>query len=356
MSRKRRGPHVYQRPGRAGFYAYVDRDTKDIALEAADEAQAIAALADLLQRRGVRAPRTASPALSDAFDKSHARSVVNHTKKTAYELFLNQRRLLRWFEARGIQAADEVTKAVVEDYKSERRLSARERAGEDGARRKVSAARVNRELDSLLVGLRQAVEDGAHPSVLEAVEKLREPRRAPHQARLGKGDLRRFLAAVDQRYRPLLRLVLGSAIRDEELRHLRPEWIQVRGGDRHLVVSPGRPGECRCHPDGWTTKSFASRAIPISTQTVKAARAYLAAPPPMDKRWVWEQIQRGCAAARVRPFSLHDLRRAWATGMVDAGTPLQHVSKWLGHADVQTTLRYLGVADERMPAPGMLPW
>ena len=40
-------------------------------------------------------------------------------------------------------------------------------------------------------------------------------------------------------------------------------------------------------------------------------------------------------------FSMHDLRRAWASAMHHNGAPLKQVSVWLGHAEVATTERSL---------------
>ena len=40
---------------------------------------------------------------------------------------------------------------------------------------------------------------------------------------------------------------------------------------------------------------------------------------------------------------MHDLRRAWASAVHAKGASLKQVSVWLGHADVQTTERYIRV-------------
>ena len=44
--------------------------------------------------------------------------------------------------------------------------------------------------------------------------------------------------------------------------------------------------------------------------------------------------------ARVREFSPHDLRRTFASEMLDAGADIATVQKMMGHVDPATTARY----------------
>lgn len=360
--------HVYRRPGRAGLFAYLDRDHRHIPLHTDDEAEAQRKLGALLDARRVpQAPKGTHP-LADLFDLCHERAVAAHTRKTAYEVGLNLDRVLGFCEGRGVVGVEQVTQTLVEDYKTARCLFPGEQPlDEDGKPigrkpRKVSAARVNRELDSWRKAMRIAVEEQrtAPAGALDWFGHLREPRPAPHQARLGKAPLERFFRHVAAAYRPMLRAVLGSGMRDEEMRHLdASDLLEVRRGkERWLQVSAKPAGWCACCPRGWATKGYRYRKVPVTKATLSAARSFLAARAglSLDPKTVWKVIQAGCAAAKVPAFSMHDLRRAWATGMLDAGNKLQQVSYWLGHRDVLTTMRYLGIADHEMPAPGRLPW
>jgi integrase len=44
--------------------------------------------------------------------------------------------------------------------------------------------------------------------------------------------------------------------------------------------------------------------------------------------------------ARLRPLRFHDLRLTFGTRMI-AKADIRRVQEWMGHADIQTTMRYL---------------
>jgi integrase len=53
--------------------------------------------------------------------------------------------------------------------------------------------------------------------------------------------------------------------------------------------------------------------------------------------------------AGLRPLRFHDLRHTFGTRMI-AKADIRRVQEWMGHADIQTTMRYLHYA----PAPATL--
>src|SRR5205823_6904838 len=48
-------------------------------------------------------------------------------------------------------------------------------------------------------------------------------------------------------------------------------------------------------------------------------------------------------AAGIRPLRFHDLRHTFGTRMI-AKADIRRVQEWMGHADVQTTMKYLHYA------------
>lgn len=346
MPRPRRGAYYYKRPGRRGWYAYLDRDHKDISLETEDENEAAAGLAKLLDGRRLRDAAPNDQKIAACFAELLLRSRTNNTKKTTYEVGLNARRVLAWLESRGVTLARDVDRDLVEDYKEARRFQPSR--ADKKKERKVSAARINRELDTWKQGMKIGIEWGAcSPTVLDAFVKLREPRPQPHQIGLTKAQLAAFLKAEKHpTYRALFRTAIGTGMRDDELRHMestdvQPPWI---------VVTPKA---------GWTTKGYRYRSIPVSKATVKAARAFIAgkAKLNLDPKAIWKRLQAARVAAKIPlHFSMHDLRRAWASHMLAAGHRIEDISKWLGHADIMTTMRYLRVVTTAVPDQSSLPF
>jgi integrase len=324
---------MYRRPGRRIWYAFLDYKRKHISLETEDEGMAKEAFARLLDRRRVQELAPSEESLSSIFRITWERAKVNHTKQTAYGLHVKLAEVLEWLESKRVVAARQVTVSLVEAYKSDHR----ERWG---------ARSINRYLDAWRKAMKIAVElRCATPDVLACFQKLREPRPVPHQRGLTKQELQRFLREVDPRYRDLFRTVLGSGLRDDEIRHL--DLADV--GKDTLTVTP-KPG--------WTTKGYRYRTIPISADTKNAAVRFLKNKPSLNlqQRCLWKKIDRACVAAEVAHFSMHDLRRAWASHMLSARHKVQDISRWLGHADVLTTMRYLRVVEDKMPDRKRLPW
>ena len=55
---------------------------------------------------------------------------------------------------------------------------------------------------------------------------------------------------------------------------------------------------------------------------------------------IWVILEKRFKAAKVKPFTPHDLRRTFAGEMLDAGVDLVTVQKLMGHASPVTTSRY----------------
>lgn len=336
MPRRKSGPRMYQRPGRRVWYCAFSDAEKHISLGTEDEGEAKIVFAQLLESRRIRELAPNEKDLTDLFAEARQRADTNNTAKTAYELHLNLRRILKWLDERNIYRARQVTKQVVEDYKTSRRF-------------KVGPARINRELDSWCRAWRVAVELRCAPraDLDELFERLREPRPEPHRQVHTKAQLTKFLRHVVPGYRPLFRGVLGCALRDEEMRHIEPKDVR----QKEVVVTP-KPG--------WTTKGYRYRTVPISPTTRKALLAWVKAREAgelsIDKKWVWKLAQRAAKAAKVPGLSLHDLRHACASHWYHAGVPMKTISMWLGHRDVATTERYLGVVESGIPKGVKLTW
>jgi len=335
---------MYRRPGRKGWYCSFSRDERHISLETDDEEQARVNLADIIHRRAAQGAAPKQGELGKVFVRCAERAQTNHTKKYAYDLNLRLSHIAEWLVRQEVVNPAKVTLGLVEAYKADER------------KRGVTDRTINRYLDVWKKAMKLAVEEEtAPPRVLTCFHKLREPQHAPNQRGLTLDEIDRFLKAVDdERYYFLFRAASGSGMRDDEMRHLIEEHIR----DTSIVVAPTPPGACRCHPRGWTTKNFRYREIPASADTVDAARRYadLKHATNIDSKKVWTELQRARAVAGIDwQWSMHDLRRAWGSHLFASGQKLADISRWYGHRDVQTTMRYLRVVEDEMPDPEDLP-
>ena len=57
------------------------------------------------------------------------------------------------------------------------------------------------------------------------------------------------------------------------------------------------------------------------------------------------RVDATCEAAVVRGLHFHDLRREFASRLLESGATLAEVQAALGHANITMTSRYLGVTD-----------
>jgi integrase len=56
----------------------------------------------------------------------------------------------------------------------------------------------------------------------------------------------------------------------------------------------------------------------------------------IDDAW-----RRACAAAKIQNLHMHDLRREFASRLLESGANTALVRDWLGHASLTMTSRYL---------------
>lgn len=335
-------PHLLRRRGKNKFWTGW-HEGREVALGTADRVEAQQKLDELThqprtetapaERGGVEErPATAEAPLLSALALLYAEHCKppRHTKKTAGSYAYRIAAFVEAMEKKRITRTDQVTFRVMS-------VHVRERSDD------VSAATVNRDLTPLRALFAFAKREGhiqRNPFKHEDFDalKYREPRPKPNALALSPEQVDSFLEKAEEISRPaytaLFRLTAGSAIRIDEARHL--DAIDVDVARRILTITPKR---------NWTSKGYRYREIPISERTVAAMKDFVASREQiaLDDKTVWKEIQRVRKAAGLPKFSMHDLRRAWASAMHANGASLKQVSVWLGHADVQTTERYIRV-------------
>lgn len=353
MARPKRDPYLYQING--NYWAFFNRDDRR-SLNTRNPVTAAENFGKILQGYGLREVQKREKSFSEIVKITFDRSTVSNSQKSAYENGLNLQRILNWLETIQINKSCNITKDVIEKYKAFRIT--------DG---EVGAARVNRELVSWKNALRVAVEfKEANKEILNCFETLPEPKPNPQRKVHTREALQSFLELIDMRYLPLMKLTLGSGIRDDEARHFLPHNLKQFQRDNkdyyQLTITPLNPGQCDCCPRGWNTKNYRYRTIPISKETFHYAQLFCEIRKEYNlqkktsQRTVWGAMQKACDKAKIESISLHDLRHTCASYWIDAGFKPATVQGWLGHSSLEVTLRYIHGIDLELPDTAELPF
>jgi len=158
-------------------------------------------------------------------------------------------------------------------------------------------------------------------------------------------ELDTLFAKCDAEERLWYEFFLMTGMREQEVMYT--YWSDV-----NLAASTVRVSH---KPDrGWTPKAYKEREIPIPTKLVKSLKAWKAK---SDKNCTLVFPTAGCnpklnflddlktVAERAKldkeNFWLHKFRATFATWSLWAGVDLRTVQQWLGHSDMESTMRYL---------------
>jgi integrase/recombinase XerD len=171
------------------------------------------------------------------------------------------------------------------------------------------------------------------------------PRNVPTQE-----QMRTLLAAADEetllgiRNRAILELGYATGVRSEELRELNVEdWdstantLLVHGkGDKDRMVPLG----------GWV--------VPYLKRYLEKSRPYLASSPrgllfvsksgrPIHRANLAQMVRRYVKKAALHGITVHSLRHACATHLLQNGADIRYIQELLGHADLSATQIYTKV-------------
>lgn len=208
-------------------------------------------------------------------------------------------------------------------------------------------ATLNRML-SAIRGVLRIAHNGAVPEPLRQVLEHSEDTSGPPAGReLGADELKALLAAArptleEQRTVGMIAVMVGSGLRRDSIPKLdATDWQPERGvlvarrakGDKtyeaamlpSLVPFLARWLELRHGDPGPMFPAITNGRIILRRLAVSTISAAI------------EELR---VRADVAPFTSHDLRRTFASGLLDRGVDLSAVSKLMGHGDTKTTARY----------------
>jgi integrase/recombinase XerC len=159
-----------------------------------------------------------------------------------------------------------------------------------------------------------------------------------------KDDLAKLFAACDPGERLLFEFYLMTGMREQEV--IYTTWNDVSFTRQTVTV--------RWKPEyGWTPKNFKEREIPIPEKLVKELKAAKAKAktcplvfhtsgclPKFDALHILKATAKR-AGLNADAFWLHKFRSTFATWSLWAGVDLRTVQNWMGHVDMESTMRYL---------------
>jgi len=160
-----------------------------------------------------------------------------------------------------------------------------------------------------------------------------------------KEELEKLFATCDADERLWYEFFLMTGMREQEVMHT--YWTDVNLTSHTVRVSH--------KPDrGWTPKAYKEREIPIPVKLVKSLKALKAKSDKMcslvfptagcnPKLDFLDCLKAVAERAKLNPddFWLHKFRATFATRCLWAGVDLRTVQQWLGHSDMESTMRYL---------------
>ena len=158
-------------------------------------------------------------------------------------------------------------------------------------------------------------------------------------------ELNKLFAACDEQERLWYEFFLMTGMREQEVMHC--SWTDINLSRATVTV--------RYKPEyGFSPKNYREREIPIPAKVVKQLKAWKAT---ADKDCGLVFPSAGCrpklnflddlkaVAERAKldkeSFWLHKFRATFATWSLWAGVDLRTVQQWLGHSDMESTMRYL---------------
>jgi integrase len=157
-------------------------------------------------------------------------------------------------------------------------------------------------------------------------------------------DLDKLFEACDGEERLWYEFFLMTGMREQEVMHVYWTDLNLKASTVRVTHKPDR---------NWTPKAYKEREIPIPARLTESLKAWktkangcpLIFPtagcnPKLD---FLDRLKTIAERAELNPqgFWLHKFRATFATWHLWSGVDLRTVQLWLGHSDIESTMRYL---------------
>ena len=216
------------------------------------------------------------------------------------------------------------------------------RLGQTSKRKKpVSKTTVNRELEVLKNMLNTKAKDWGYVSrsQIPGVNKYDEYKR---ERILTYNEIDRLMDALADGYlKDIIIVALNTGMRKTEILSLEYKHVNLDGD--YVYVEKSKTGKSRKIPLNDSTKKVFERLF-----SSRGKKKYIFENPRTRKHFVdiKHSYNKVLEKAEIYGFTFHDLRHTFATYAIINGSDLFHLSKILGHARIETTLRYLSATSD----------
>jgi integrase len=150
----------------------------------------------------------------------------------------------------------------------------------------------------------------------------------------------------------IIALLVGCALRRQELASLKIEAIQLREGRWVIIDLRGKGGRIRTV----AVPIWVKQGIDVWMAAARIEKGRLLRPLSKSGKivgdelgdWaIWSVVEQSSKQIGIEHFGAHDLRRTCAKLCRKNGGDLEQIKFLLGHSSIQTTERYLGSQQEK---------
>jgi site-specific recombinase XerD len=262
--------------------------------------------------------------------------------------------LIEFYQWHIDQGSPLMSKALINSYKAHLQSIISKRAGQP-----LSRASINLKLSAVRKLVAEAADNGLiDEHTAGAIDRVKGVRVEGVRAGnwLTRPQAQALLDAPDPgtlkglRDRAILAVLLGCALRREEVANLTIEHVQQREGRWVLVDLIGKRGKVRSVPmpawvkvalDDWLAAAHITAGS--LWRGMRKGDHLIEDPPGLSSQAIWRVVHAYAGPLGYDNLAPHDMRRTAAKLMLAGGAKLEQISMVLGHSSLEVTKKYLGV-------------
>lgn len=144
-------------------------------------------------------------------------------------------------------------------------------------------------------------------------------------------------------YELVIRTLLHSGLRANELAHLKSDWINFQ---KNEIRVPAQEGD-------WSPKSEAgARVIPLrDPHTKRVLRNWFSIHDEigMSRTTIWRRVNEAAEQSSIsKKVTPHVLRHTYGTTIASRGATAQYIKQTMGHENLQTSQQYIRYSGQRV--------